>query len=68
MVNRVEEFKHYTVMKNEAADALECKNKDGLIYVDATLGGGGHSELILQKIQPSGQLISFDIDDEILTR
>lgn len=55
-------FKHYTVMRNEAVDALNCK--DGLIYIDATLGGGGHSELILQRIQPSGQLISFDVDED----
>lgn len=58
------DFKHYTVMKNEAVDGLECK--DGLIYVDATLGGGGHSELILQRIQPNGRLISFDIDDDAI--
>lgn len=58
------DFKHYTVMRNEAVDALECK--DGLIYVDATLGGGGHSELILQKIQPSGRLIAFDLDDDAI--
>lgn len=58
------EFKHYTVMKNEAVDALNCT--DGLVYVDATLGGGGHSELILQRIQPSGRLISFDIDDDAI--
>lgn len=51
-------------MKNEAVDALQCK--DGRIYVDATLGGGGHSELILQKIQPFGQLISFDIDEDAI--
>lgn len=55
-------FKHYTVMRNEAVDALNCK--DGLIYIDATLGGGGHSELILQRIQPKGQLISFDVDED----
>lgn len=60
----MEEFKHYTVMKNEAVDALECKN--GLIYVDCTLGGGGHSELILKRIQPDGKLISFDIDDDAI--
>lgn len=59
------EFQHYTVMKNEAVDALNCT--DGLIYVDATLGGGGHSELILQKIQPNGRLISFDVDDDAIT-
>lgn len=58
------EFKHYTVMKNEAVDALECK--DGLVYVDCTLGGGGHSELILQRIQPNGKLIAFDIDQDAI--
>lgn len=58
------EFKHYTVMKNEAVDALECK--DGLVYVDCTLGGGGHSELILKRISPDGKLISFDVDDDAI--
>ena len=60
----MQEFNHYTVMKHEAVDALNCQ--DGLIYVDATLGGGGHSELILQRIQPNGKLISFDIDDDAI--
>lgn len=58
------EFEHYTVMAHEAVDALNCV--PGKIYVDATLGGGGHSELILKKIQPDGQLIAFDIDDEAI--
>jgi len=58
------EFKHYTVMKKEAVDALECK--DGLIYVDCTLGGGGHSELILERISPNGKLYAFDIDDDAI--
>ncbi len=58
------DFKHYTVMLNKAVDALECQ--DGKIYVDCTLGGGGHSELILKRISPSGKLISFDIDDEAI--
>lgn len=57
-------FKHYTVMKNEAVDALDCK--DGLVYVDCTLGGGGHSELILKRIQPNGRLIAFDIDQDAI--
>ena len=51
-------------MKNEAVDALNCKN--GLIYVDCTLGGGGHSELILKRIQPDGRLIAFDVDDDAI--
>lgn len=59
-----QEFKHYTVMLNEAVDALNCVN--GKIYVDCTLGGGGHSELILKQIQPDGRLISFDIDDDAI--
>ena len=58
------DFKHYTVMLNEAVDALECQ--DGKVYVDCTLGGGGHSELILKRISPNGRLISFDIDDEAI--
>ena len=57
-------FQHYTVMAHEAVDALQCER--GNIYVDATLGGGGHSELILQKIQPDGRLIAFDIDADAI--
>ena len=59
-----DDFKHHTVMLNEAVDALECR--DGKIYVDCTLGGGGHSELILKRISPNGKLIAFDIDDEAI--
>lgn len=61
----MEEFVHYTVMKNEAVEALECT--DGKIYVDCTLGGGGHSELILKKISPNGRLIAFDVDDDAIS-
>lgn len=60
----MQEFTHYTVMKNEAVDALECTN--GKIYVDCTLGGGGHSELILQRISPNGHLVAFDIDQDAI--
>ncbi len=58
------DFKHYTVMKNEAVDALCCES--GKIYVDCTLGGGGHSELILKRIQPDGRLIAFDVDQDAI--
>ena len=60
----MDDFKHYTVMLNEAVDALECQK--GKIYVDCTLGGGGHSELILKRISPEGRLIAFDVDDEAI--
>lgn len=60
----MQEFKHYTVMKHEAVDALNCQN--GLVYVDCTLGGGGHSGLILERISPDGKLIAFDIDQDAI--
>lgn len=56
----MQEFNHYPVMAKEAVEALNCEN--GKIYIDATLGGGGYSELILQKIAPDGKLFSFDVD------
>ncbi|MBR2069504.1 MAG: 16S rRNA (cytosine(1402)-N(4))-methyltransferase RsmH [Candidatus Gastranaerophilales bacterium] len=59
------EFKHYTVMKKEVADSLNCYNSDK-IYVDCTLGGGGHSEEILKRISKKGRLISFDVDDDAI--
>ena len=44
----MEQFKHFPVMAKEATDALNCQN--GKIYVDATLGGGGYSAIIAEKI------------------
>ncbi|MDD3150453.1 MAG: 16S rRNA (cytosine(1402)-N(4))-methyltransferase, partial [Candidatus Gastranaerophilales bacterium] len=55
------EFNHVTVMLNETVDGVDVKK--GLIYIDATLGGGGHSALIVQKLQGEGRLIGFDVDD-----
>jgi len=59
------EFVHYTVMKQEVVDSLNCWNSDK-IFVDCTLGGGGHSEEILKRISPNGRLISFDVDDDAI--
>ncbi len=56
----MQEYNHYPVLLKEAVDALECEN--GKLYIDATLGGGGYSELILQRISPDGKLIAFDVD------
>lgn len=53
-------MEHVTVLLNEAIDYLAIK-EDG-IYVDCTLGGGGHSEAILSRLT-SGHLYMFDQDD-----
>jgi len=61
------EFQHYTVMLNEAVDALIPKGQTSdKIFVDATLGGGGHSELIASRLRGDGRLISFDVDSDAI--
>jgi len=54
------EFKHDTVLLNETVDMLDVK-ADG-IYVDATLGGAGHSQYLLSKLI-TGHLYAFDQDE-----
>ncbi len=56
------EFKHTSVLLNESIELLNIK--DGGIYVDGTLGGGGHSEAILKKA--NCHLIGIDRDDDAL--
>ena len=53
------------MLLNEAIEELNI-NKDG-IYVDMTLGGGGHSSLILSHLD-KGHLYSFDVDDYSILR
>ncbi len=60
------EFKHYSVMLDECIDGL--KVKDGGVYFDGTLGGGGHSYEILEKCAPNGKLYATDLDDYALLR
>lgn len=56
-------MKHYSVLLNEAIEGLNIKN-DG-IYIDATLGYGGHSSVILSKLT-TGHLYAFDQDEEAI--
>lgn len=58
------EFKHKSVLLNECIESLNIK-KDG-IYVDGTLGGGGHSYEILRNLNSKGKLIGIDRDKEAL--
>jgi 16S rRNA (cytosine1402-N4)-methyltransferase len=55
---------HDPVLVKEVVDLL-VTNQDG-VYVDCTVGGGGHSKLILEKLSPKGRLIGIDRDEEAL--
>ncbi len=55
---------HEPVLAREATDTL-VGNPSG-VYVDATFGGGGHSRLILEKLDDSGRLLAFDKDKDAL--
>ena len=56
----MEKFEHYSVLLKESIDGLNIK-PDG-IYVDCTLGGAGHSSVILSKLNENGHLYAFDQD------
>lgn len=56
---------HVTVLLHEAVDYLDIK-PDG-IYIDGTLGRGGHSQLILSKLL-TGKLYAFDKDQEAIKK
>lgn len=58
------EFSHKTVLLEESVNALNIR-EDG-IYVDGTLGGGGHSFEIAKRLSPKGLLIGIDRDKEAL--
>lgn len=58
------EFKHISVLADEVIENLNIKS-DG-IYVDLTLGKGGHSKLILENLSNKGRLIGLDQDQDAL--
>ena len=55
---------HEPVLLEEVLDLLQPG--PGALVVDATLGGGGHAEAILERTGPDGRLIGLDRDDEAL--
>ena len=58
------EFKHTSVLFEECMEGLAIR-PDG-IYVDGTLGGGGHSEGICSRLGEKGLLIGIDRDRDAL--
>lgn len=58
------DFKHISVLLDETIDGLDIK-PDG-IYVDGTLGGGGHSYHIAERLSSKGRLIGIDQDADAI--
>ena len=57
-------FSHVSVLLYETVDSLNIK-PDG-VYVDCTLGGAGHTSLILSRLNENGRVIGIDRDDDAL--
>lgn len=55
---------HLPILAREVADTL-IVNRDG-IYVDATLGGGGHSAFLLNYLSDLGRIIGLDLDEDAI--
>lgn len=58
------EYEHKAVLLNECIDYLNIK-EDG-IYIDGTLGRGGHSSAILEKLNDKGRLLAIDRDKKAI--
>lgn len=58
------DFNHVPVLLDQCMDGLAIK-KDG-VYVDGTLGGGGHSSAICERLSEEGTLIGIDRDEDAL--
>lgn len=58
------EFSHVSVLLEETIDHLSIK-PDG-IYVDGTLGGGGHAYEVLKRLGPNGRYIGIDQDEDAI--
>ncbi len=62
----MEESTHIPVLLDEVIDNLRCLR--GGIYIDSTLGEGGHAQRILDAILPGGLLIGIDQDGKAIRR
>lgn len=58
------EFNHISVLLEETVNQLNIK-PDG-IYVDGTLGGGGHAYEVLKRLGPKGRYIGIDQDEDAI--
>lgn len=59
------EFKHISVLKEEIISALSLKSGD--LALDCTAGGGGHTQELLKRVQPSGKVYAIDRDHSAIS-
>lgn len=64
MITMEEKYIHTSVMSEEVSRLLI--NDRGGIYVDATVGMGGHAKKIIESLEPEGKLIGIDWDPEMI--
>ncbi len=64
MVGRNNKEEHITVLLKEAVDILQVQKGD--VIVDATLGNGGHTLELLNKVGENGKVIAIDLDKEAI--
>ena len=62
----MEQTRHIPVLMHEVIDAMQLQ--PGMTVYDATLGGGGYTREIFQRIMPGGRLISCDQDGQAVER
>jgi 16S rRNA (cytosine1402-N4)-methyltransferase len=63
----VPHLQHRTVLLDEAVDALALDGaRAGGLYIDGTFGRGGHSRLILSRLNAAGRLVAFDKDPQAI--
>ena len=59
-----EEFAHIPVLFLETIEGLDIKPNG--VYIDGTVGGGGHSQAILERLGPEGRLLAIDQDPDAI--
>lgn len=62
----MEDTRHVPILLREVLEYLNCQ--PNRIYVDGTVGSGGHARAILEKSSPTGKLIGLDWDEEAIQR
>ena len=61
-----EEKGHIPVLLNEVVEYLNPQ--PGQVFIDCTLGGGGHTLAIAERLQSDGQVLSIDLDSQAIER